>query len=182
VPRSFSLGTRTDPSLLTRLLPELPQRSPGVLLDGHRSSRHGLDSHRYLLVRLCRCFECGELTDFTWSSYTIYLWQVTNYGNIAFLANSPWSFAVDPAMTGERSRGTFFLSLVLTHLFPGIVAFVCQTFYAYRAYIVGKRSAILPIIIVFFSLVQLGPSFVVSIILLSTDHLHQQDSHAEPRA
>lgn len=33
-------------------------------------------------------------------SFTIYDWCVTYYGDIAHLANSPWSFAIDPAMTG----------------------------------------------------------------------------------
>ncbi|KAI5481307.1 hypothetical protein MNV49_004929 [Pseudohyphozyma bogoriensis] len=71
------------------------------------------------------------------SCFTIYDWTVTFYGDPTHLVNSPFSFAVDPAMTG-------------------IAASVVQLFYAYRVYVVGKRRLFLPIMIAFFSLVQLG--------------------------
>lgn len=32
---------------------------------------------------------------------TIWLWCVENYGNPAILVKSPWSFTIEPAMTGE---------------------------------------------------------------------------------
>ncbi|GAA5958599.1 hypothetical protein JCM3765_006686 [Sporobolomyces pararoseus] len=69
--------------------------------------------------------------------YTIYDWTVTHYGEVAHLAKSPWSFGVDPAMTG-------------------IAACVCQFFYAYRVYVVGKRSLVIPIIICVLALISLG--------------------------
>ncbi|GAA5976096.1 hypothetical protein JCM5350_000311 [Sporobolomyces pararoseus] len=71
------------------------------------------------------------------SMYTVYDWTVTHYGDLAHLATSPWSFGVDPAMTG-------------------IAACVCQFFYAYRVYVVGKRSLIVPITICVLALVSLG--------------------------
>ncbi|GAA5930028.1 DUF6534 domain-containing protein [Sporobolomyces koalae] len=71
------------------------------------------------------------------SLYTVYDWTVTHYGDVAHLATSPWSFAVDPAMTG-------------------IAACVCQFFYAYRVYVVGKRRMLVPIIICTLALVSLG--------------------------
>ncbi|KAL8279827.1 hypothetical protein RQP46_007677 [Phenoliferia psychrophenolica] len=71
------------------------------------------------------------------SCFTVYDWTVTHYGDLAHLAVSPWSFAIDPAMTG-------------------IVASVVQMFYAYRVYVVGKRALALPIAISFFSMIQLG--------------------------
>ncbi|KAM0751469.1 hypothetical protein T439DRAFT_324653 [Meredithblackwellia eburnea MCA 4105] len=71
------------------------------------------------------------------SCYTVYDWTVTHYGDIAHLANSPWTFAVDPAMTG-------------------IVASIVQMFYAYRVYVVGKRRMFFPIVICVLSAVQLG--------------------------
>ncbi|GAA5829315.1 hypothetical protein JCM5353_004038 [Sporobolomyces roseus] len=71
------------------------------------------------------------------SMYTIYDWTVTHYGEVAHLAKSPWSFAVDPMMTG-------------------VAAAVCQFFYAYRVYIVGKRQIAVPIVICVLALVSLG--------------------------
>ncbi|CEQ42524.1 SPOSA6832_04346, partial [Sporobolomyces salmonicolor] len=71
------------------------------------------------------------------SMYTIYDWTVTNFANPANLIHCPWSFAVDPAMTG-------------------VAAFVCQIFYAYRVYIVGKRNLVIPIIICTLSALSLG--------------------------
>ncbi|GAA6010586.1 hypothetical protein JCM11491_002984 [Sporobolomyces phaffii] len=71
------------------------------------------------------------------SMYTIYDWTVTHYGEVAHLVKSPWSFAVDPAMTG-------------------IAACVCQFFYAYRVYVVGKRQLAIPIIICVLALISLG--------------------------
>ncbi|KAK4054032.1 hypothetical protein OIO90_003677 [Microbotryomycetes sp. JL221] len=71
---------------------------------------------------------------------TMYLWTVTHYGEMAYLAKAPWSFAIDPAMTG-------------------IVTFVCQMFFAYRVYIVSKRKIILPSLIAFLSLVSMAFSF-----------------------
>ncbi|GAA5907017.1 DUF6534 domain-containing protein [Sporobolomyces salmoneus] len=71
------------------------------------------------------------------SMYTIYDWTVVNYGNPAHLVVSPWSFAVDPAMTG-------------------IAACICQFFYAYRVYIVGKRGLLVPVLVCVLALVSLG--------------------------
>ncbi|GAA6060436.1 hypothetical protein JCM10212_000029 [Sporobolomyces blumeae] len=69
--------------------------------------------------------------------YTIYDWTVVHYGEVEHLLRSPFSFAVDPAMTG-------------------VAAFACQVFYAYRVYVVGKRSPWLPILICVLALVSLG--------------------------
>ncbi|GAA5967485.1 hypothetical protein JCM3765_004684 [Sporobolomyces pararoseus] len=68
---------------------------------------------------------------------TLWDWFVENYGNVAHLAVSPWSFAIDPAMVG-------------------VVAFTCQAFYAYRVYIVGKRKWLLPLFIGLLSTVSLA--------------------------
>jgi len=38
----------------------------------------------------------------------------------------------------------------------GVVAFTCQTFYAYRVYVMSKRKVVLPIIILLLSLVSLS--------------------------
>ncbi|GAA5912663.1 hypothetical protein JCM6882_004706 [Rhodosporidiobolus microsporus] len=57
--------------------------------------------------------------------YTIYLWTVTNYGNLLKLVHSPWSFTWDPFLTG-------------------LVALVVQLFYAYRVFVVSQRKWFLP--------------------------------------
>ncbi|GAA5842207.1 hypothetical protein JCM3766R1_005065 [Sporobolomyces carnicolor] len=71
------------------------------------------------------------------SMYTVYDWTVVNFANPAHLVKSPWSFAVDPAMVG-------------------IAAAVCQFFYAYRVYVVGKRQLAIPIVICVLALISLG--------------------------
>lgn len=38
----------------------------------------------------------------------------------------------------------------------GIVAFVCQSFYAYRVWVIGKRSLAIPVLVVLLSFVSLG--------------------------
>lgn len=35
------------------------------------------------------------------SIYTVYLWTVTYFAQPMLLANCPWSFAIDPVITGE---------------------------------------------------------------------------------
>ncbi|GAA5901551.1 DUF6534 domain-containing protein [Sporobolomyces salmoneus] len=68
---------------------------------------------------------------------TIWDWCVANYGDVEHLLVSPWSFAVDPVIVG-------------------VIAATCQTFYAYRVWIVGKRKWLLPICILTLSAVSLG--------------------------
>ncbi|GAA6058618.1 hypothetical protein JCM10212_004029 [Sporobolomyces blumeae] len=87
----------------------------------------------WLVVSLC----VMDWTHSAVSVYTIWDWCVENYGQVEHLLVSPFSFAVDPAMTG-------------------VVAFVTQIFYAYRVYIVGKRSIAIPIVIAFLSTVSLA--------------------------
>ncbi|TNY17414.1 hypothetical protein DMC30DRAFT_120475 [Rhodotorula diobovata] len=62
------------------------------------------------------------------SVYTIYLWTVTHYGDIAFLVKCPWSFTWDPFLTG-------------------LVAFIVQLFYAWRVFVVSRRSWCIPAVI-----------------------------------
>ncbi|GAA5874973.1 hypothetical protein JCM16303_004965 [Sporobolomyces ruberrimus] len=68
---------------------------------------------------------------------TIWNWCVENYGNVENLVVSPWSFAIDPFLVGA-------------------IAFTCQSFYAYRVYIVGKHKLIIPIVIVALSSLSFG--------------------------
>jgi hypothetical protein len=74
-------------------------------------------------------------------SVTLWDWCVENYGDFQHLANAPWSFGVNPTMIG-------------------LMTFTCQTFYAYRVYVMGKRNLILPVIILLLSFVSL--SFAVA--------------------
>ncbi|GAA5833085.1 hypothetical protein JCM3766R1_001386 [Sporobolomyces carnicolor] len=72
------------------------------------------------------------------SIVTVWDWCVEHYGEVEHLVVSPWSFAVDPVMVG-------------------VIAFACQSFYAYRVWIVGKRKNwILPALIMLLSTVSLA--------------------------
>lgn len=101
--------------------------------------------------------------------YTIYVWQVTQYGNIAYLANSPFSFAIDPAMTVSTLQLTSSLAparIPDSSRSQGIVAFVVQAFYAYRVFVVAKRKVFFPIVIVSLSLISMGSSSTASLAML----------------
>ncbi|ORY62725.1 hypothetical protein BCR35DRAFT_334869 [Leucosporidium creatinivorum] len=71
------------------------------------------------------------------SVYTIYYWCVQNYSNPAILVKSPWSFTIEPAMTG-------------------VASIVAQTFYAHRVYVVSKRKPWMPAVILAISVVACG--------------------------
>ncbi|KAM0789933.1 hypothetical protein ACM66B_006773 [Microbotryomycetes sp. NB124-2] len=68
---------------------------------------------------------------------TIYLWTVTHALNPTYLVKAPWSFAIDPVVTG-------------------VVVLVCQMFFAYRVYLVSKRQIIVPSVIAFLALTSFG--------------------------
>ncbi|GAA5945091.1 hypothetical protein JCM10213_001555 [Rhodosporidiobolus nylandii] len=94
-------------------------------------------SDRKLLVGIVSFLMTTDVFHTAISCYTIYLWTVTNYGNLAIMVHSPWSFTWDPFLTG-------------------VVAFVVQSFYAWRVYIVSKRQWYIPAFIMVLSLLQLA--------------------------
>lgn len=89
---------------------------------------------------------------------TPYVWLVTDYGNptvlrklrrvsadsaiadISSTVQAPWSFALDPLLTG-------------------IVGLLVQLFYAHKLFRISGRQYVLPGIVVFLSAVQVGFSF-----------------------
>lgn len=70
-------------------------------------------------------------------SRTIYFFGVTRWGDLSALVYSPWSFSIEPAMTG-------------------LAALAVQGFYAYRIYIISSRKVWIPAIIGAGSVVQFG--------------------------
>ncbi|KAI5481347.1 hypothetical protein MNV49_004969 [Pseudohyphozyma bogoriensis] len=71
------------------------------------------------------------------SCYTIYFWNVRNFGNVKILARSPWTFSVEPALTG-------------------VVASLVHFFYSYRIWKVSGGRKFLSLVILFLSAVQGG--------------------------
>ncbi|KAM0749903.1 hypothetical protein T439DRAFT_381452 [Meredithblackwellia eburnea MCA 4105] len=71
------------------------------------------------------------------SCHTVYDWTVANYGNISHIARSPWTFTIEPAITG-------------------IVTSWVQLFYAVRVYLINGRHWALPSLICALSFIQLG--------------------------
>ncbi|ORY92482.1 hypothetical protein BCR35DRAFT_348870 [Leucosporidium creatinivorum] len=68
---------------------------------------------------------------------TIYIMVVDNFGVVSQFARCPWPFAMDPIITA-------------------IIAFIAQTFFAYRVYILSNRKLVLPGFILFLTLLQLS--------------------------
>ncbi|BGP43800.1 hypothetical protein JCM10449v2_007857 [Rhodotorula kratochvilovae] len=69
--------------------------------------------------------------------HTIYLWTVSEYGNLYFLAKCPIPFAWGPLLTG-------------------LTAFLVQCFYAWRVFVVSSRRSLIPLLIGVIALVQLA--------------------------
>ncbi|BGP52024.1 hypothetical protein JCM10450v2_007995 [Rhodotorula kratochvilovae] len=90
---------------------------------------------RKLLVGVVAFLMAVDLFHTAISCYTIYLWTVTHYGDIAFLINCPWSFTWDPFLTG-------------------LVAIIVQAFYAWRVFVVSHRKWYIPAAIGVLSLLQ----------------------------
>ncbi|GAA5845770.1 hypothetical protein JCM3766R1_000311 [Sporobolomyces carnicolor] len=79
-----------------------------------------------------------DLTHTAINVWTMWDWCVTNYGGFQHLAMSPWSYGAAQVLLG-------------------VIALVCRTFYAYRVWVVSKRSnLVLPIVIMILSLASLG--------------------------
>ncbi|GAA5952567.1 hypothetical protein JCM3765_002208 [Sporobolomyces pararoseus] len=99
-----------------------------------------------------------DLTHTAVSIYTIWDWCVANYGNVEHLLVSPWSFGIDPAMVG-------------------LVSFICQSFYAYRVYVVGKRKIWIPLAIVLLSLVSFGFAIGASVTVFTLKEFSKFQSY-----
>ncbi|ORY73604.1 hypothetical protein BCR35DRAFT_326072 [Leucosporidium creatinivorum] len=69
--------------------------------------------------------------------HTIYVWSITSWGNPAGLVHMPWTFYVEPSIVG-------------------IVTIICQSFYAYRVYIVSGRRFLVPSVILLLSFISMG--------------------------
>ncbi|ORY62733.1 hypothetical protein BCR35DRAFT_195059 [Leucosporidium creatinivorum] len=102
----------------------------------YRSFPHDKKLYLYIVGFLCAL----DWAHSAISVYTIYYWCVQNFDNPGVLVKSPWSFTIEPAMTG-------------------IASIISQAFYAYRVYVVSKRNPWMPIAIMIFSLIALGFSF-----------------------
>ncbi|KAL7341567.1 hypothetical protein BJY59DRAFT_692864 [Rhodotorula toruloides] len=92
------------------------------------------------------------------SIYTVWFYAIKGYGQPSFIANCVWSFALDPLQTS-------------------IVAGTVQLHYAWRVYLVSKRSVYLPTSIVLLTLVQLALGVYLSVIALQVTpwpQLHQK--------
>ncbi|SCV74792.1 BQ2448_7821 [Microbotryum intermedium] len=81
---------------------------------------------------------------------TIYWWTVTHYANPVVLFTSPWTFTVDPAMTA-------------------IATIICQTFFAYRVYVISGRKWLVPMLIMMLSVLQFGFGVAGSIMIYVLD-------------
>jgi len=84
------------------------------------------------------------------SSYTVYHWCVTHFGDVTVLVSSPWSFTYECGLTG-------------------IATIIVQAFFAYRVWAISGHSLILPGLISFFSLVSFGFALGATIEIV---HLH----------
>ncbi|BGP07738.1 hypothetical protein JCM10049v2_003578 [Rhodotorula toruloides] len=92
------------------------------------------------------------------SIYTVWFYAIKGYGEPSFIANCVWSFALDPLQTS-------------------VVAGIVQLHYAWRVYLVSKRSVYLPTLVALLTLVQLALGVYLSVIALQVapwPQLHQK--------
>lgn len=82
--------------------------------------------------------------------YTVYDWCVINYSNPSILSVSPWSFTIEPMITG-------------------LVAMVVQLFYAWRVYAVSNHRLLIPITIITLSVVQCAWSIASTVRIVQLD-------------
>lgn len=90
-------------------------------------------------------------------SYTVWLWAVENFGNVAILYTVPWSFLIEPALLGCI---VVTVQLFCVSFFAPLAAPTepLRTLDAYRVYLISARQKILPSVITGFALISWGKS------------------------
>ncbi|BGO99442.1 hypothetical protein RTBOTA2_002664 [Rhodotorula toruloides] len=81
------------------------------------------------------------------SIYTVWFYAIEGYGQPSFIADCVWSFALDPLQTS-------------------IVAGIVQLHYAWRVYLVSKRSVYLPALISLLTVLQFALGVYLSVMAL----------------
>ncbi|GAA5936289.1 hypothetical protein JCM21900_006160 [Sporobolomyces salmonicolor] len=96
----------------------------------------GLKDKRVWLCIVC-VLGVADVFHTAMSCYTIFLWSVMHFGDLAYLVTCPWSFTWDPALTG-------------------VVTAVVQLFYAYRVFVISKKQKIVPSVVCALTTLQLA--------------------------
>lgn len=121
-------------------------------------------------ISRCVPFLLGSYASLIVTSYTVYYWGVTSFGDLSVLGKSPRSFTIESVrlslLPGRDAHS--YTRPFMTGVAAAVVQIFCSCFYlrrssadlspadAYRVYVVGGRKLWVPLLILLCSAVQFG--------------------------